>query len=162
YVSQDATLDGSDSLLSDVARTGTLDAGGSYQAQQTVTLPNGLSGTYYILVVVDRQNQVRETGAESNNLASKATQVALAPYADLIVSSVTAPSDLVIGNPAQIDVSWTVANQGTGAGPTGSWVDRIVLSTNSTYGDGDDQLVGDFAHSGAIAPGTSYTRSEHV
>src|SRR4029077_20419581 len=86
----------------------------------------------------------------------------LAPYADLIVSSVTAPSALVVGNPAQVDVSWTVANQGTGAGATGDWVDRLVLSTNSTYGDGDDRLVGDFPHTGTIAPGTSYTRSETV
>ena len=50
------------------------------------------TGTYYVLVVTDRQNQVRETGAESNNVASRSTQVALAPYADLVVTQVTAPS----------------------------------------------------------------------
>ena len=66
------------------------------------------------------------------------------------------------GNPAQVDVSWTVKNQGTGAGPTDRWFDRIVLSTNGTYGDGDDRLVGDFEHVGGLAPGTSYSRSEHV
>ncbi|UUZ69429.1 hypothetical protein LP416_08025 [Polaromonas sp. P2-4] len=71
----------------------------------------------------------------------------------------TAP-DRVIDDPAPIDVSWTVINQGTGAGITSSWTDRVVLSQDDTYGNGDDIVVGEFRHNGGIEAGASYIRSE--
>ena len=36
----------------------------------------------------------------------------IAPEADLVVSAITAPTGLVIGNPAQAEVAWTVKNRG--------------------------------------------------
>ena len=39
-------------------------------------------------------------------------------------------------------VSWTVTNQGTGAGAIGSWVDAVVASPNTVLGDGDDLFTG--------------------
>ena len=162
YLSTDNSLSGSDTLLGELARNAALDASESYSAQQQFTLPNGISGTYYILIQTDRLNQVRETGSEANNVTAGSTNVTLAPYADLVPSGVTATSAIVIGNPAGIDVSWTVTNQGTGPGPVDAWQDRIVVSNNAVYGDADDRLVAEFGHSGALPVGGNYSRSERV
>ena len=162
YMSTDATLDGSDTLLAEFTHTGELAVGASYARQQQVVLPNGISGTYYVLVKTDAAEEVVETGSEGNNVGSAPTSVTLAPYADLVVDSVMATSAIVIGNPAQIDVSWTVRNQGSGVGPVDTWTDRIVVSANGVYGDGDDRLVSEFAHSGNLTVGETYTRSETI
>ena len=76
-------------------------------------------------------------------------EVELAPYADLAVSAVAAPQQ-IIGDPADLTVSWTVANQGTGAGPVDTWTDAVILSRNEVLGDGDDWIVGRFTHSGLM------------
>jgi hypothetical protein len=52
--------------------------------------------------------------------------------ANLVVSSLTAPSR-VIADPASVEVSWTVTNQGPAATSSSSWIDRIFLSTDATY-----------------------------
>src|SRR6185369_3055708 len=110
-----------------------------------------ISGTYRFFVKVDAGNAVNEFVLEGNNLTMSATGtvVTLAPYADLQVTLVTVP-ELVVGNPASIDVGWTVQNFGTGAGRTSSWIDRVLLSRNASVGDADDQVMGEFANSGAL------------
>src|SRR4051794_25504727 len=50
-------------------------------------------------------------------------------------------------------MSWTVRNQGTGAGIVTDWVDRVILSKDATLGNADDRNVGDFAESGLLDPG---------
>src|SRR6185369_4827005 len=122
-----------------------------------------ISGTYRFFVKVDAGNAVNEFVLEGNNLTMSATGtvVTLAPYADLQVTLVTVP-ELVVGNPASIDVGWTVQNFGTGAGRTSSWIDRVLLSRNASVGDADDQVMGEFANSGALNTSESYSRSEHI
>jgi hypothetical protein len=62
----------------------------------------------------------------------------------------------VIGAPANI--TWAVTNVGNGttgngrpAGTISAWSDRVVLSRNSTYGDGDDVLLANVPRAGALA-----------
>ena len=162
YGSSNATWDAADILLGQFEHSGSLLPGESYTAQQQVVLPDGISATYYVLVKTDDTSRITETGAENNNVALVATDVTLAPYADLVVSQAAATAGIVIGSPAQIDVSWTVSNQGTGAGPATNWRDRIVISTNGIYGDSDDKFVAEFDHTGALAAGGTYSRSERV
>ena len=144
------------------AHSGSLLPDEFYSAEQEIVLPNGISGTYYVLVQTDQSNLVTETGAESNNATAAATNLTLAPYADLMVTGIVATSEIVIGSPAQIDVSWTVRNKGIGSGPVDVWLDRIVVSSNAVYGDADDRLVAEFGHSGALPAGSDYTRSQRV
>src|SRR6185369_8371887 len=66
YISQNQVLDASDTLLGEFARTSQLASSTAYQADLTVTIPNGISGAYYVLVVADHLNEVKETGAEGN------------------------------------------------------------------------------------------------
>jgi len=69
---------------------------------------------------------------------------------------------LTVDDPANLNVSWTVTNQGTGAGRTGSWTDQVVLSTDGILGNGDDRVIGEFVHNGALAQGASYTQNQRI
>ena len=60
-----------------------------------------------VLVATDSGNTVQELSGEGNNIGTTALSVALSPYADLRVDSVTTVTR-VIGDPAPITVSWTV------------------------------------------------------
>jgi hypothetical protein len=65
-----------------------------------------------------------------------------------------------------VNISWAVTNAGNGitgngrpAGIVSAWSDRVVLSRNGIYGDGDVVLLADVPHSGALTPGAQYTAS---
>ena len=75
----------------------------------------------------------------------------------LVVSSILAPATAVSG--AQIDISWTLTNQGT-HDATGSWNDQLFLSSDQT--PGGDQFLGSFSFVGTIAAGQSVVRSQPI
>ena len=100
YLSSDDKFDAGDVLLSEFVHDGA--ARGRrrlIRGEEQVSLPNGIFGAYHLLLRTDARSQITETGAEGNNVASAATTITLSPYADLIVSSVAATSDIVVGNP---------------------------------------------------------------
>ncbi len=147
---------------------GPIDAGQSRARQLSFALPQGTPGAGQIQVTVttDYYNQVFEwnqagpggtSTAESNNSASTSVTAALAPYADLAASAVSAPS-LTVGDPAQVTVSWTVTNQGTGPGDVGSWVDAVIASPDDNPADGTTIAV--FPHQGSLAVGASYSQTQ--
>ena len=107
----------------------------------------------------DADGVLRELDGEGDNTAAGALEVSLAPYADLTVISVIAPA-LTVGDPAQIEVTWTVRNDGTGIGLTTDWMDTVYVSADEVLGDGDDRVLAQFAHGGALEVGASYTRTE--
>jgi subtilase family serine protease len=156
YLSRDALFDGSDVFLGEQTHSGGLAAGATYDASLTAALPLGASGDYFVLLRTDAGSAVRELGAESNNTIATGLSVALAPYADLAVSNVTAPTQ-TIADPARVTIGWTVTNVGTGAGRTSDWVDSIIASRN-----GQETLLAEFPHSGAMQVGDSYSRSETI
>ncbi|TAK53398.1 MAG: hypothetical protein EPO25_10765, partial [Gammaproteobacteria bacterium] len=161
YLSEDGVIGAGDRLLGEVARSGPLEAGTGYTGALQVTLPVDVSGDWQILVRTDAAGAVHEANAEDDNTGAAPIAVTLAPYADLRVSEVTAPAQ-TIGDPAWVTIGWTVTNEGTGAGLTGAWTDRIIVSGNDVLGDGDDRVIGSFDHSGLLAVGASYARSERL
>ncbi|RDE49091.1 MAG: tandem-95 repeat protein, partial [Candidatus Accumulibacter meliphilus] len=156
--------DGDDRLWADVTHDGVLAVGGSYTGTLNAALPAGLSGTYYVFVASDHANSVYEgPNAAPNALHSAATvTVAPAPYADLAVTTVTAPQSVVVGQPFQLQ--WTVANTelAWGATPVADWTDRVLLSSDDVIGNSDDIVLTSFAHHGTLARGESYSSSETV
>ena len=141
----------------DVSRT--LAPGASYTETASFVLPVDASGDYQLIVVSDAAQQVAELNAEGNNQAQAGVTVDLAPYADLRVSSITAP-DRSIDDPALVTVQWSVQNRGNGAGISSQWADVIVASRDGVFGNGDDTVLARFEHDGALAAGASYSRSE--
>ena len=153
FLSQDPTLDALDAPLGQFQHTGALDAGRNYTRNLPITLPDGIGGIYYLLVKADGGLGIAEGTAEDNNVLARPIHVDLAPYPDLVVTQIDAPTTVQVGDPAQFTLSWTVRNQGTGPGITSSWVDRVVLSQDAVLGNSDDRIVGNYAESGVIDPG---------
>jgi hypothetical protein len=72
---------------------------------------------------------------------------------DLIVTGVSAPAQALPG--AQIEVDYTVKNQGMGPAPAG-WTDLIYFSDDHVIGN--DHLAGSFVAPAALAAGQSIAR----
>ena len=155
--------DGDDIYLTSVKRSGTLAVGDSYTAETDVKLPLGISGNYWIFVKTDETNAVFEYTFESNNIRQSDSQIviALTDYADLEANSVSNPARGVVGE--SLSVTWTVHNNGIGttgngtpSGIVDSWIDRLVVSPNTIYGDADDRLLANVSHTGSLASGELY------
>lgn len=159
WLSRDAVLDADDLLLGALDVTETLLPGGRSVAFTDITVPISASGSWFILVGVDAGAAISEPGGEDNNLGAIALDVTLAPYADLEVTEVMAPA-LLVNDPAELEITWTVANTGTGRGITETWVDRIWLSRDAIRGNGDDIEVARFTHTGGLDRDDAYTRTE--
>ncbi len=172
WLSSDSELDPSDIKLTDLWHYGRLGPDGDeadnlpsyYDRTVAVTLPNGFSGEYFIIVHTDSRNDVFEgfpnvlgEGPNANNiLGSNPIEVLLRP-ADLIIESLTVPSEGEAGR--QIEVSWAVRNNGTGDTIVSSWGCRVVASQDDILGDADDVHLRDFYHTGLLNSGEGYTAS---
>ena len=180
YLSTDTTLDrNTDIFLGEYYRYGYLNADPSneendnfYDGTVKLTLPDGLSGTYYAIIDSDKDNKIIELDNE-NNIAHSSNQVTISSRpADLIASIIDFPQNLEAGKSSLI--AWSVTNQGTGDTAARAWTDAIYASKDGTLGNSDDILLGTFRHSdtvslidgtfksGLLNPGESYTRTETI
>ncbi|MDP3589651.1 MAG: CARDB domain-containing protein, partial [Methylobacter sp.] len=146
--------------VAEIARNGQLATAETYTATADFTIPLELHGEYELVVVADAKTTFDDR-LQGNNRLSSVLNIDLAAYADLTVTEILAPTR-VIDDPAPVDITWTVANQGTGVGKTSVWTDRVVFSKDDTFGNGDDVVIGEYFHDGALAAGESYSRSERI
>ncbi|MEO1803569.1 MAG: CARDB domain-containing protein [Bacteroidota bacterium] len=160
YLSSDALFDGSDQRLGAISNLTALQVGGSYEQTATFTLPQGISGTYFLFVVADNWTQLTESD-ENNNRASEVAAITLTPPPDLRVTSVVSSSNTAFsGN--NVTVNWTVTNEGTGNTVSGSWRDRIFVSQNIAYNPATAIYLAQKTRNGALTPSGSYTSSRTV
>ncbi len=132
--------------------------GESYTGSIDVNIPFGIQGDYFILIRTDSSNQVFEI-SDGNNTTSQPIEIAIAdPPADLIVDAITVPASGFIGD--SIDVTWRVRNDGTATTVATSWVDRLYLSSDATFGG--DILLGNVTHNGALGSNASYTMTSSL
>ena len=162
YISRDTTLDALDAQLDELQHSGALGVGASYNRTLPVRLPDGISGTYYVLVQADSRQGILESTGDGNNVTAQRVDVTLSPSPDLVITDVQVPTSVLIGNPASLAITWTERNTGTGPGRVAEWVDRIVLSTDGTLGNSDDRVVREVVQSGLLAPGETRTTSRTV
>ena len=91
-----------------------LTAGDSATYTCAVTIPNGISGTYYYHVVCNVNDTICEAAnMGSNENVSEAVEVMLSPSPDLVITNVTVPTQVYIG--AGFEVLYTIKNQGEAA-----------------------------------------------
>ena len=156
YMSNDTTLDAGDTFLGQLYHSGSLNPGESYTGTNTVTLPTGVSGDFFILVKTDLYNHVYEHAFEDNNTGhdDTATHVNLTPPPDLEVEEVTAPATALASHP--LTITYAVANLGATATPNASWTDSFYLSTDTVLDPLTDLFLGDRTHFGALDIGASY------
>ncbi|MEH2565659.1 CARDB domain-containing protein [Bradyrhizobium sp. AZCC 2289] len=144
-----------DQVLAKLFHNGGLAVGASYSESQKVFLPIDASNRYHLFVVSDFENTVFENSSKSNNAAEPAhtLDVMPIPYADLVVSSVTADANANSGG--ALHLSWTVTNQGIGITSLPSWTDSVALVSAA----GVTVATYSFDHLGNLAPNGSYVRS---
>lgn len=150
----------------DPATEGVIAAGGGIDRTQVIAIPHGSGavGEFTVTIATDAEDDLYEFNslgdAQVNNAAATMLSVTLAPYPDLVTTSVTAPAQ-TIADPARVTVQWTVENAGT-LDAADAWHDVIVASENLTLGDGDDVKLAQFKRTSDLAVGGTYTRSESV
>ncbi|MFH1276958.1 MAG: CARDB domain-containing protein [Candidatus Eisenbacteria bacterium] len=156
YLSRDQILDATDFVLGSKQHSGILPAESTYTTSLQGTIPSGYTGTYYLFVKTDKNNQVYEHGGEGNNFSydSDGLEVVIPAPADLVVTSVVVPDSAFSGD--SMTISWTVSNTGLN-NAVGLWSDGVYLCSGATWNPGDP-LIGILDFSGTLPPGTSYTR----
>ena len=133
-------------------------AGASYTRTISVTLPQNVTGSQYVLLDTDSSNVVYESDETNNWSTSGVIQITSTPP-DLVVTAASAPAKVLAGSAAL--VNWTVTNQGTGNTAVNSWQDNVYADTNATL-DANAVLVGTFPHFGLLSPGASYNAAQLV
>ena len=160
YLASGPTLDTTTDLkLGDIVHNGALAAGATYTEDATFTLPDGLSGTFYVFVVTDSADQVFEPDKSNNTADAANTTVVSSKPAQLVVTGTSSPAS---ADPGQvIPMTWTVTNQGTGDTAVTYWVDKVYATTDSALGP-IRVLLATIPHNGLLDAGGSYTDSAQV
>ncbi|HUB24490.1 MAG TPA: CARDB domain-containing protein, partial [Tepidisphaeraceae bacterium] len=154
--------------LASFGHTGALQVGQYYTNTVQVTLPQQISGQYYITVWTDADLTVYETQLDVNvnpdapndldgdNFQATPITVLTTPPADLVITSVIAPLQALGGS--QVTVQWTVENEGSNPTNVGQWADAVYINTTPDL-NGNPTLVFAVPHIGFLNPGQSYTQS---
>ena len=133
YLSTNGTWEAGDPLLG-TRPVPSLGTNATSVASTPVTIPEGTeTGSYYILVRADVNNEVAEN-AETNNLSYGVTKVG----PDLTVAALTSVTTIAAG--ATVSVTDTTKN--AGGSPVAASTTRYYLSTNFTYEASDVPIGG--------------------
>ncbi len=143
-------------LLSTFTYSSPIAGGDSIHITENVTLPNGISGNFYLYIHTDYHNQIPEGGRDGNNITRSPDPIfiQLSPYADLVPDSIILPDTAWAGT--FIDVGMRVRNNGSGAALGSSWLDRILLGTHANPGVGKPTSLLTSARNTPLLPDSSY------
>jgi hypothetical protein len=134
YISGNDVLgDDDDIQLAVVPHSGLLAASAGYTETQSITLPDGLPGTFHVIVETDGANTVDEVFKEGDNdLATSSTfDVTLQDYPDLVIE------DLILSGPDsenRYTFDFNLANRGSGLAVGGSHRIGVQVLNASTSG----------------------------
>ena len=136
YLSADSVLDAADRYLLFADRLATRVAGNTYSQTLTVTLPDGISGRYYLLYSAGEMASGLYDSTPNNNTLARPLNVSLAPSADLVVAAITSPDSLYAGQTLRLP--YQLLNQGTGSTVLGqpTWHTGVYLSPTPLLADG--------------------------
>ena len=139
----------------DAAILGELAVGASAPQQYAFRLPDGEAGVgqIQISVTTDVDNTVSTAQGDPGKAATLNETSTLAPYPDLVVSSITPPSAAWSGS--GVIVGWAVTNQGQAA-TAGAWQDAVYLENVTT---GTETPLGKLESPVNLSPGQSYDRA---
>ena len=95
--------------VAEVENITALNPGESYIASATFKIPNGLVGSYQIVLTTDVNGKLNEE-VTTNNKLTRNIDLNVPPLPDLIVTNVQAPEQAFAGQ--EIDINWTIENIG--------------------------------------------------
>lgn len=158
YLSADASFGNDDLLLHTHDRFGALESSSSYNVMKSITIPDGFSGDYYLIVIADQTEVVGDVN-RSNNIAvannGMPIAISLTPPPDLTINNVSFPGQVIAGQP--FSIVYTIDNIGTGTTIPYSWKDRFTISPDLNYYNQGDPQIGFNPNKAWLAPGASYT-----
>jgi len=126
--------DGDDVAIVTTRTISSLAGGATNTATTTLSIPSSTpAGNYYVCAKADSAGAITELDETNNTLCSAAT--VSVPQSDLVMTAVSTTATILAPGGA-----FTLANtaQNQGNFPAGSSAVGFHLSTNTTYGDGDD------------------------
>ena len=154
YLSTNQVWEPQDTRLLQLTRSVSVESSAGYVQVYSVSLPAVSAGNYFLILRADDNANLAELN-ETNNTRALAIVIAAA---DLTPTALTAPATAVVGQ--QIQVSWTVKNQGAGDALS-SWNDSVYLSKDAKL-DPQDQHLGQFTRNLRVAVGADYTQVQTV
>jgi hypothetical protein len=151
YLSPDPTLGSNAVLLDSPSESASIPVGNSGNLSDLVQIPSSTAtGSYYIIVQTDANNDLSETSLTDKIGVSNAVSVTF-PQPDLTVSSVSSPAAISPGQ--TFNVQWTDANIGTGD-ETSAWTDQVFISPTPTFDSSTAYALGS-ASFNPLAAGSS-------
>src|SRR5690606_6494119 len=157
-LSSDETASDDDLVLAEVLREGPLAIGASYSVAVPVSVQDGRSGQFRLILVTDSGRAVFENLSEADNIAASVPiTFASAPSANLVVESVTVPEGGVPGQ--TVEVTYVVRNTGTQSAEA-PWSDRIYIDDDETVSGAS--ILATVARNFSLAPGESYEVTQSV
>lgn len=155
YLSQDPVFSpATDTYLGEKKRTAVLSTGQSYSTTASVTIPNGFSGNWYLLVVADRMDVHYDVNRINNAGPAQAIAITLTPSPDLVITDFATPTTTNAGQP--VTIQWKVVNSGFSPTLSGGWTDFVYLSTDQVI-DQQDIILGSVPRTGNLPLNQFYT-----
>ena len=164
YLSKDTSFDFADIFVGHYYTEAPLAIRGRLSFNQTIVVPANIDpGTYYVLVVADPFNTLRESddntdNRNGNNLSvarisrnGAPTPVRVTIQADLAMNSLSGPANAKRGD--NISISGNLANVGNSPSNTAPTV-GIYISSDNVY-DSADVFVGSYSHGQLLTAGES-------
>lgn len=148
--------------VAEVENITALNPGESYIASATFKIPNGLVGSYQIVLTTDVNGKLNEE-VTTNNKLTRNIDLNVPPLPDLIVTNVQAPEQAFAGQ--EIDINWTIENIGDATARyeradengVSFWRDRVYLSRDTILNTSQDRLIFTTpARYSPLAAGASY------
>jgi hypothetical protein len=137
YISTDEFLGGGDILLVNEVYE-PLAVGDTLMEVYGPNIPIQYLGNYFLICVLDLEDNVYEYLGESNNVVLRTIEVTVPPPSDLEVVSIVVPLEGIAGDSATI--SWTTEN--IGSFPANGQFREIVYLSPDTIWDVTDPLFG--------------------
>lgn len=161
FLSSDPVWDPADMELGTQVRFGALSAGDTYFAESDISIPNGLSGPYYLIAVADKEGinpdfdttnnfRVVQIGTQTDTTPITVTPT---PPPDLELTWLNPSIQLTAGQP--FEVVYKVENNGVGPVEGANWLDFLLLSTDQTPGE-NDLALGSLLKNQVLEVGESY------
>lgn len=150
---------GTQRLLAALPFEGTLSKAGNVARSVRVTLPvQGAEGEHFLKLETALASSVPEVSGNNTVVSADVLTIVEPSLPDLAVKDLVVPEQAVPGT--SINVSWTVENSGSAAA-SGTWWERVYLSTDRTPSQ-DDILLLSQRPSDGLAVGGSATRNARI
>ena len=160
YLSDDNVLDEADTLLAESKlHDQDLPASGSLlNTSITFKLPEGETGSFYLILVGDATDNVNESNEDNNTVVSALT---INGGKDLVVGNVVLTPDTLWTTGGLTTVDYRIDNAGTGTA-NGQIRDHVYLSSDTVLDGGDVLLINVTPYWISIPGGGSLSKSTQV